>query len=326
MKKKMMLFGSILVVFALILLGTYFFYKHSSGEGSLKVLCSPVAKISIDGKDVGSTASGFFETALKEGTYKLRLVPTSGASDTVSWEGQITIYPGRQTHVSRELGSTQLNSSGTIFTMVPATGQADSSKGEIEVKATPKGAIVYIDGEEQGIAPVVLPNVTKGQHEISVYTPGFFRRSAKVVIEPKYRVVAEFQLAIDPSYKDIEDLKKKEATESAALATGSASLTKTPTPTVTSKVTPTATKTTLTPTPSKTLTTTPSAGGGTIVITDTPTGFLRVRDQASASGAELAQVKPGDTFTSLAESNGWIQIEYVAGKKGWVSAQYTKKQ
>lgn len=322
MKKKLLFFGSLLALFALILGGTYLFYKQSSGEGSLKVLCSPVAKIFIDGKEVGSTANGYFETTLKEGSYQLKLEPSANTSDVVGWEGSIKIYPNRQTHVSRELGSTQLNSSGTIFTMIPATDQSDSSKGEIEVKAEPKGAIVYIDGEEQGIAPVVVPNVSKGQHEISVYTPGFFRRSSKVVIEPKYRIVAEFQLAIDPSYKDIDDLKKKEATESADLATGSATLTKTPTPSVTAKVLPTSVVGS--PTPAKAAGATST--GATIVITDTPTGFLRVRDQASASGAELAQVKPGDTFAVLAEENGWVQIEYLAGKKGWVSAQYTKKQ
>ncbi len=325
MKKKLLLFGSLIGVFALIIIGTFIYYQRSAGEGSLKVLVSPAAKVLIDGKALGDTSSGSFETTLKEGTYQLKLDPIDAATQTVSWEGAIMIYRNRQTHVSRELGATELNSSGTIFTMVPATDQSDSSKGEIEVKAEPKGAIVYIDGEEQGIAPVVLPGVTKGQHEISVYTPGFFRRSSKIVVEPKYRIVAEFQLAIDPSYKDIDDLKKQEASESAELATKSGTLTKTPTP----STSPTGGLTTtpkVSPTPSKAVSTTPGATGGMIIITDTPTGFLRVRDQASASGAEVAQVKPGDTFTSLEESNGWIKIEYVKGKQGWVSATYTKKQ
>jgi uncharacterized protein YgiM (DUF1202 family) len=57
----------------------------------------------------------------------------------------------------------------------------------------------------------------------------------------------------------------------------------------------------------------------------TPTGFLRVRDQASLGGAEIGQVKPGETYTLLDEQSGWYKIKF-NNKEGWISSQYAQKQ
>lgn len=62
-----------------------------------------------------------------------------------------------------------------------------------------------------------------------------------------------------------------------------------------------------------------------IVILQTPTGFLRVRDQASLGGAEIGQVKPGETYTLLDTQTGWYKIK-VNDKEGWISSQYAQKQ
>ena len=65
-----------------------------------------------------------------------------------------------------------------------------------------------------------------------------------------------------------------------------------------------------------------------IEISETPTGFLRVREEASASSKEVAQVSPGDTFVLIEEDSaaGWYKIEYEPQKEGWVSAEYSKKK
>lgn len=63
-----------------------------------------------------------------------------------------------------------------------------------------------------------------------------------------------------------------------------------------------------------------------VIILQTPTGFLRVRDQASLNGAEVAQVNPGESYQLLDEQNNWYQIKLADGKIGWISAQYAQKQ
>jgi hypothetical protein len=63
-----------------------------------------------------------------------------------------------------------------------------------------------------------------------------------------------------------------------------------------------------------------------VIILDTPTGFLRVRDQASLNGAEIAQAKPGETYQLLDERTDWFQIKLSNGQSGWISSQYAQKQ
>lgn len=64
-----------------------------------------------------------------------------------------------------------------------------------------------------------------------------------------------------------------------------------------------------------------------VEILTTPTGFLRVRKEATTASEELGRVTPGKKYTYLDENEdaSWFKIEYEEGKEGWVSAQYVKK-
>lgn len=70
----------------------------------------------------------------------------------------------------------------------------------------------------------------------------------------------------------------------------------------------------------------PQVGGEYIVVSDTPTGWLRVRMEPSTSASEAAKVNPGDRFLLLDEKSGWYQIEYEEGSEGWISGTYAEKQ
>lgn len=62
-----------------------------------------------------------------------------------------------------------------------------------------------------------------------------------------------------------------------------------------------------------------------VEILTTPTGFLRVRQEASTSSAEIGQVKPGEKYEFLEEATDWFKIKFTVDKEGWISAQYAKK-
>lgn len=66
--------------------------------------------------------------------------------------------------------------------------------------------------------------------------------------------------------------------------------------------------------------------GQKVIIEETPTGFLRVRERPSTSSSEVGRVNPGDELDLLDEENGWYKIKLTDGKEGWVSGQYAKKQ
>ncbi|MFC1649385.1 PEGA domain-containing protein [Patescibacteria group bacterium] len=61
-------------------------------------------------------------------------------------------------------------------------------------------------------------------------------------------------------------------------------------------------------------------------IIETPTGFLRVREEASTSSSEVARVNPDDVFEVVEESEDgeWVQIQHELDEYGWVSKEYTK--
>lgn len=75
-----------------------------------------------------------------------------------------------------------------------------------------------------------------------------------------------------------------------------------------------------------TITTPPITQTPQVLVKDTPTGFLRVRDKPSLSGKEIAQVKPGDTLILLEELPSWDRVRLPDGTEGYVSSVYVEKK
>ena len=63
-----------------------------------------------------------------------------------------------------------------------------------------------------------------------------------------------------------------------------------------------------------------------ITVLDTPTGFLRVREDSSIASLEIGRVSPGDSLELVSEKEGWLEIKMTDGKTGWISSQYAKKE
>ena len=70
---------------------------------------------------------------------------------------------------------------------------------------------------------------------------------------------------------------------------------------------------------------TSAAFSAKILILNTPTGFLRVRQDASLAAPEVMRIKPGDTYDLLEEKDKWYKIKINDNTSGWISAQYAKK-
>lgn len=56
------------------------------------------------------------------------------------------------------------------------------------------------------------------------------------------------------------------------------------------------------------------------LVSDTPTGWLRVR--SSPSGSEIAKVYPGEEYEVIEKEAQWVQIKLNEEKMGWVSSQF----
>lgn len=64
----------------------------------------------------------------------------------------------------------------------------------------------------------------------------------------------------------------------------------------------------------------------TLIVLETPTGWLRVRSEPDLNASESGRVNPGEEFIFFQEENNWYEIEYESEKKGWIYGEYVKIQ
>lgn len=271
-------------------------------EGELRVDSQPAVSIFLDNKHIGRSP---YKDKVQAAQYTIKLVPESTVDASASWQGKITVGGNLLTYVSSTLSDSELTSAVDVLWLE----KISSKVSEVSVTTNPDGATILIDNETKGVTPLVISDVTPGDHTLTVNSPGFVSRTLKVKTTAGYRLIASIKLALSG---EPVPTPTQEAT---------------PSPTLTGKVTPTPSPKG-SPTPTKTATqsaTIKDPAKPFVVILDTPTGFLRVRAQASISSQEVGRVNPGEKYHIEDEENSWYQIIYEGSSEGWISGQYAQK-
>lgn len=298
--RRLKVFG-FLTALSLFLAGCSF-PAFPQAQSGVYIDSTPGSTVFIDDQQVGTTP--FENKKLKPGEIDVRLVPqaTSGAT-LVSWEGKVRLTPGIQTILRRAFAETQVASSGVLLSFDRIGGKSAS----LSVVSTPDAASVKVDGQYQGFTPVALESIPVGDHQILLSAPGYQDQLVNAKSVAGYRLIVSAQLA-------------QLATPPPASAS--------PTPNPSGSPSP---KTSPTPTPSPGGSPRPTQAAlpakPYVLISDTPTGWLRVRAEASSSSQEVAKVYPGEgyPYKDISTDNNWFQIEYKTNSLGWVSTQYAKK-
>lgn len=303
-----------LVLIGLIIVIALFFFARSfvsSGKkGALSVTTTPKSTIFLDGEHLGSTP--YFNEKLKAGEYVLKIVPESTGQALTPWEGRVNLSSNILTVVNRELGLTQDESSGEILSFEPL---ADKKAISISIVSTPDGAIIDLDGEPRGYAPISVDNVSEGEHLITITSPGFVEKTVKAKTVKGNKLIVSVQLARESTVVEPAEPETDEATPSAspkASPKTSPTPSGTPKPTASPKATPKASPTGDLPRPY-------------VQINSPDTGWVRVRAEANTASAELTKVDHGEKFPLKDSQNGWYEIEYETGKTGWISGKYAEK-
>lgn len=280
MRGKLLLFSGFIIIFGGFVLAKFFVIDQQNIYGKLKILSSPTASVFINNLAIRKTP---FEDRYRAGEYILKLIPEGSATDTASWNGKINVYKNALTYINIELGSSDINSAGEIFTTAKMEKSTKIGYGEIYIETEPEGAIVSLDNDEKGVAPLLIQDVIKGEHELSVFMPGFFRRTQKINIDSSYRVNTKFKLAIDQSQKPpfAKASEGQVATESAKISEKKM-----------------------------------------VIIKESPTGWLRVREEPSLSASESAKVKLGEKYEFLDEKESWYKIKFNGNKDGLISGSF----
>jgi len=209
-KIRLIVFTILLFSIATFAIIRYLIIDKSKRNGILKIVSSPVSSLFINGNAIDRPTP--YENKFKPGVYTIKLIPRGEATSSASWEGKVIVYSNSMTYINRELGSSQKTSSGEIFTPVTMTSNPTKpNTGEIFIDTEPVGAIIKLDNDEKGVSPLLLSEVSKGSHELSVSLPGFFPKVKKINIDSGYRINASFKLSIDQSQK----IEEPKATSSA---------------------------------------------------------------------------------------------------------------
>lgn len=170
--------------------------------------------------------------------------------------------------------------------VISLTPLADKKKTELLIVSFPQAASVLLDNNPIGKTPLSFKDPTESDHAIKVKKEGYNEKSVRIRTPAGYKLTVAVYLSTNAQNVSVQ-----------------------PTPVVTAS-------------PSAV----PSAAVQSVVILDTPTGFLRVRQNASVGAAEIARVSPGETVELVQEANGWYLIKLSDGAQGWISAQYAQKQ
>lgn len=297
MLKRIIILLIVVALAAGIFFGIRYFLNSTKQQGlaGLYVKSNPTASIFLDTRFLGRTP---YQEKLDPGEYTLKLIPESTATTAASWQGKVVLTPNILTYVNRELGISDLASSGEVITLERISGK----ETEVTVTTVPDGASVTINGEDKGTAPITLKNIEPGDHEIVITSPGFITRSVNVKATIGFRVLANIQLGIGSEGSKPTTPQEAEVEE----ATKSAVNTQT------------------TPTPTKKPSAATTLPKPYVEILDTPTGWLRVRSSPSTQASESGRVNPTETYPLLEEESGWYKIE-VNGKVGWISGTYAQK-
>lgn len=172
--------------------------------------------------------------------------------------------------------------------VITLSALSDPEAKELSIVSIPQGASVIIDSQDVGTTPYRSSDISESDHEVKLSKAGFDEKTVRIKITKGYKLSAAVFLSANPNAPVASESAKEDA------ATGTAVLT-------------------------------PEALGK-IVISQTPNGFLRVREQPTTTSTELTRVNSGETFDILDEQNGWYKITASDGVSGWVSADYATKQ
>lgn len=280
------------LVLATVVFGVFLFLvSRENGKGALQVTSLPKSTVYLNDKKIGQTPLCIgIDPACKVPTMldtgDYSIRLTPEDKSFSAFEERIKIKAGVLTVVDR----TFAQAAGSEGSIISLTKLPNTQDREVLVLSSPDRAKVLLDNNATGTTPLLLKEVTESDHEITVKKEGYKEKTIRVRAISGYKLEASVFLGI-----------------SETVASPSAAATSSATP----KTIPGATS---------------AAVVAKVLILQTPTGFLRVRQEPTLAGVEIGRVIPGEQYDFVEEKPGWFSIKLSDGKVGWVSASYSQKE
>ncbi|OGY27076.1 MAG: hypothetical protein A2Z42_01730 [Candidatus Woykebacteria bacterium RBG_19FT_COMBO_43_10] len=189
----------LLVIAAVFLIWKFVLPIFKSSNSFLKVTTPDIkSQVLLDDRPLGKTP--YLGEMLTVGDYDLLLKANLGApfNKAVQFSTPITLTSQALTAVNYDFGPNEMFSSGDIRTFRSGEG--------LSIITRPRGADIWLDGEEIGKSPKSL-NPSPGVHKLKITAGGFITRELEINIEGNYRLVVEVFLAQYP-FDEIKELEE----------------------------------------------------------------------------------------------------------------------
>jgi len=293
-------------IMAGILLSIVFFsacgLTDLKAKAGLQVITDNVgAGVYLDGKFLDKTP--YVSKDLKPGDYSLEIRPDD--TQLATYETKISLKKGLLTVITWKPNTRPETSGGVIYEMESLSNPKQSSFSLLTI---PDGAIVRVDGQAKGFAPVLVENMSSGEHEYEVTLPSYETQKHTINVLQGYQMDVTVKLA------------KLDYTTPSPTSSVSADLTAptpaTATPVISSPFAASSSPQLMSSLPPPKVRIKPT---GVFV---NGTEVVHVRNSASSTGQEIGTAPVGTEYQYLQQTtNGWYKISF-NGQTAWVSIQY----
>ena len=154
-----------------------------TGRSGIEIVSYPTAKVFLNGKEAGMTP--YKNTEMKAGELALAL-----EAGEKRWERKIELRRNINTVVDWEMDQTT-EESGWYVLYMERTG--DIKRAGMMISTMPDEAMVTIEGEVKGFAPMRLEQIGEGDRQIMLSYPGYKTQTIFA------RALAGYQLVVEAS-------------------------------------------------------------------------------------------------------------------------------
>ncbi len=174
-----------------------------SRKSAIEINSYPVAKVFLDGKEVGMTP--YKNRSLLPQEVEVKLM-----TNDLEWSKKIKLQNNISTVVDWEFGKDNKTSGGYIL-YLEKTG--DKNKAGIMINTTPAKSTVVIDNEVKGLSPIRISNIGEGDKHLALSFPNH------KTIDIFMKSVLEYQLVVDAILPQEEIIVEPEEEKTESIST-----------------------------------------------------------------------------------------------------------
>lgn len=276
-------------------------------NAGIQVTTSPQAEVILN--DQSYSDAPLIRSDLKAGEYTIKIIPKD--PDFLPWEGKLTLNPGIITVIDRVLSADPNQDHGHSLSFEQITAKDLS---ELDVTTIQPNTAVSIDGNPAGFTPLVGNAIDPGPHVFTLTAPGFQDKIIKASVVGGYKLIITADLAVQQINLGTNP-SVNEASQSATLgdqttASSSSQL----------QTNPFGSQSSSSATLAKPYVTIKETS-----LVYQGKSYLRVRSEPKVINSpsnEVGKAFSGQSYPYKTFQTDWFQIEYEAGKTGWISNSY----